>query len=95
MLYLENDYGLMPGLPRLADQRLRDGCRRQGSANSHAGAPAVGARGQTAERTSEFGEVWRKYASQVVDTDAMSCGHFIAEEMPDHVYERFIEFFKA
>jgi len=54
-----------------------------------------GARGQTAERTSEFGEVWRKYASQVVDTDAMSCGHFIAEEMPDHVYERFIEFFKA
>jgi haloacetate dehalogenase len=54
-----------------------------------------GARGQTAERTEEFAEVWHKYASNVVDTDAMQCGHYIPEEMPDHVYERFVEFFKV
>jgi haloacetate dehalogenase len=54
-----------------------------------------GARGQTQERTREFAEVWRKYAREVVDTDAMPCGHYIAEEMPDHVYQRFTEFFRA
>jgi haloacetate dehalogenase len=54
-----------------------------------------GARGQTPERTKEFAEVWHTYASDVVDTDAMPCGHYIAEEMPDHVYSRFVEFFKA
>ena len=54
-----------------------------------------GARGQPPERTREFAEVWRKYASNVVDTDAMPCGHYIQEEMPDHVYARFVEFFKA
>jgi hypothetical protein len=40
-------------------------------------------------------EVWKKYAANLVDTDAMPCGHYIAEEMPDHVYERFVGFFKA
>lgn len=53
-----------------------------------------GARGQPPERTKEFADVWRTYASHVVDTDAMPCGHYIAEEMPDHVYERFVAFFK-
>lgn len=54
-----------------------------------------GARGQPPERTKEFADVWKKYAANVVDTDAMPCGHYIAEEMPDHVYNRFVEFFKA
>src|SRR6266849_4703839 len=54
-----------------------------------------GARGQPPERTREFADVWRKYASNVVDTDAMACGHYIPEEMPDHVHDRFVEFFKA
>jgi hypothetical protein len=31
----------------------------------------------------------------MVDTDAMPCGHYIAGEMPDHVYDRFVAFFKA
>jgi len=31
----------------------------------------------------------------MVDTDAMPCGHYMAEEMPDHVYDRFVGFFKA
>jgi haloacetate dehalogenase len=53
-----------------------------------------GARGQPPERTEEFAAVWRKYAANVVDTDAMPCGHYIAEEMPDHVYDRFAAFFK-
>jgi haloacetate dehalogenase len=52
-----------------------------------------GARGQPPERTREFADVWRKYAANVVDTDAMPCGHYIPEEMPDHVYQRFSEFF--
>jgi haloacetate dehalogenase len=52
-----------------------------------------GARGQTPERTREFEAVWHKYASNVVDTDSMPCGHYIQEEMPDHVYERFTGFF--
>jgi len=54
-----------------------------------------GARGQPSERTKEFAEVWKKYAANVVDTDAMQCGHSIAEEMPDHVYSRFVGFFKV
>ena len=52
-----------------------------------------GARGQPPERTQEFAAVWRKYAANVVDTDAMPCGHYIPEEMPDHVYQRFVDFF--
>jgi len=32
--------------------------------------------------------------AQVVET-ATECGHYIVEEMPDHVYERFVAFFKA
>jgi hypothetical protein len=35
------------------------------------------------------------FAKNVVDTDAMQCGHYIAEEMPDHVYERFVTFFRV
>jgi haloacetate dehalogenase len=54
-----------------------------------------GARGQPPERTGEFAEVWKTYAANLVDTDAMPCGHYIAEEMPDHVYERFVGFFKT
>jgi haloacetate dehalogenase len=52
-----------------------------------------GARGQPPERTAEFAEVWKRYAANLIDTDAMPCGHYIAEEMPDHVYERFVGFF--
>jgi hypothetical protein len=33
-----------------------------------------GARGQPPERTGEFAEVWKKYAANLVDTDAMPCG---------------------
>ena len=54
-----------------------------------------GARGQTPERTREFVEVWRTYAANLVDADAMPCGHYIPEEMPDHVYQRFVDFFAA
>ncbi len=54
-----------------------------------------GARGQPPERTKEFADVWKKYAANVVDTDAVQCGHYMAEEVPDHVYGRFVEFFKV
>ena len=52
-----------------------------------------GARGQPPERTREFAEVWHKYAGQGhrYGRDAVRSLH--SEEMPDHVYERFVEFF--
>ena len=53
-----------------------------------------GARGQPPERTREFAAVWRQYAANVVDSEGLPCGHYIQEEMPDRVYERFIAFFK-
>ena len=40
-------------------------------------------------------DIWRKYASNIVDTDAMPCGHYMQEEMPDQVYAHFIKFFTA
>ncbi len=95
LLHVEDDHRLVPGLPRLADHRLRDRWRRPGSSRSRCPTLVLwGARGQPPERTREFAAVWRKYAGNVVDTDAMPCGHYIPEEMPDHVYERFIAFFK-
>ena len=53
-----------------------------------------GARGHPPERTKEYVDVWRQYASNLVDAEALQCGHYIAEEMPDHIAKRFTEFFK-
>ena len=51
-----------------------------------------GARGP--DRTTDFLDVWRNYALNV-DGEGLPCGHYIQEEVPDRVYERFIEFFRA
>jgi haloacetate dehalogenase len=53
-----------------------------------------GARGQSPERSREFLNVWQKFASNILDAEGLPCGHYIQEDMPDRVYERFIAFFK-
>jgi haloacetate dehalogenase len=54
-----------------------------------------GARGQPPERSREFLDVWRKFASNIEDAEGLPCGHYIQEEMPDRLHERFGEFFRA
>jgi haloacetate dehalogenase len=51
-----------------------------------------GARGP--ERSGEFLDVWRKYAVNV-QGEGLPCGHYMQEEVPDRVYQHFVEFFKA
>ncbi len=48
----------------------------------------VGALLSTAEHQRIRRSVWKRYAANVVGhRRAMQCGHYIAEEMPDHVYK--------
>ena len=54
-----------------------------------------GARGQPLERAKEFLDVWRRYASNIVAHEAIECGHYIQEEVPDKVIQHFRNFFKA
>ena len=39
--------------------------------------------------------VWRKYASNLVDVQPLSTGHYLQEEAPDQCYDHFVKFFKA
>jgi haloacetate dehalogenase len=48
-----------------------------------------GARGP--ERSDDFITVWRKYATNVAG-EGLPCGHYMQEEVPDQVYDRFVEF---
>ena len=52
-----------------------------------------GARGHTAERAKAFINIWQQYASNIVTTDPMECGHYMQEEMPDRIYGHFKSFF--
>ena len=52
-----------------------------------------GARGQPPEREREFADVWSKFATNIVRAEGFNCGHYIAEEMPDQLYDRFVSFF--
>jgi haloacetate dehalogenase len=54
-----------------------------------------GARGQSPERAKEFLDVWRRYASNIVAHEAVECGHYIQEEVPDKVVQHFTNFFKV
>ncbi len=54
-----------------------------------------GARGISPPRSGAFGEVWRHYASNIVDAEPLDCGHYIPEERPDRVVEHFERFFVA
>ena len=52
-----------------------------------------GARGHSPERAREFLNIWRQYASNIVATDPMACGHYMQEEMPERIFEHFSAFF--
>ena len=52
-----------------------------------------GARGHSPERAREFLNIWRQYASNIVATDPMACGHYMQEEMPERIFEYFSAFF--
>jgi haloacetate dehalogenase len=53
-----------------------------------------GARGQPPERAREFLQVWQRYAANIVAHEAIECGHYIQEEVPEKVIAHFISFFK-
>jgi len=53
-----------------------------------------GARGQPPERVREFLPVWRRYATNIVAHEAIECGHYIQEEVPEKVIAHFMSFFK-
>jgi haloacetate dehalogenase len=60
--------------------------------------PAIvlwGARGQSPARSKEFLDVWKKFAKNLEYGEGMSCGHYMAEEIPDMMYDKFTEFFAA
>lgn len=53
-----------------------------------------GARGHPPERAAEFLDIWRGYASNIVAGDPLPCGHYMQEEMPDKIYQHFVDFFR-
>ena len=58
--------------------------------------PAIvlwGARGQSPARSKEFLDVWKKFAKNLEYGEAMDCGHYMAEDMPDVIYDKFTKFF--
>lgn len=52
-----------------------------------------GARGQPPERAQEFQAIWRTFASRIEKAEGFNCGHYIAEEIPDTLLDRFVTFF--
>jgi haloacetate dehalogenase len=60
--------------------------------------PAIvlwGARGQSPARSKEFLDVWKKFATNLEYGDGMDCGHYMAEDIPDIIHEKFTKFFVA
>jgi haloacetate dehalogenase len=59
------------------------------------GMPAIvlwGARGQSPARSKEFLDVWKKFATNLESGEAMDCGHYMAEDIPDIMYDKFTKF---
>ncbi len=54
-----------------------------------------GARGHPPERAKEFLDIWKQYATNIVAFEAMPCGHYMQEEMPEQIHDHFIKFFKG
>jgi haloacetate dehalogenase len=54
-----------------------------------------GARGHSPERANAFLNIWHRYASNIVASDPMHCGHYMQEEMPDQIYAHFTAFFTS
>jgi haloacetate dehalogenase len=41
------------------------------------------------------GEIWQRYASNIVGAKALPCGHYLSEEAPKETTEALREFFAA
>jgi haloacetate dehalogenase len=52
-----------------------------------------GARGP--ERADTFLDIWKGYAANVAGGEGLPCGHYMQEEVPDRVYQHFMDFFTA
>ena len=52
-----------------------------------------GARGHPPERAKEFLDIWQRFASRIEYAEGFNCGHYIAEEIPDTLLARFVDFF--
>ena len=52
-----------------------------------------GARGHSPDRAQKFVDIWRNYASNIQVTDPLDAGHYMQEEMPDRIHDRFTGFF--
>ncbi len=53
-----------------------------------------GARGHSPERAQRFVEIWKQYATNIQITDPLEAGHYMQEEMPERIHDRFLEFFR-
>ena len=47
------------------------------------------------ERAAEFIDIWNRYAARIEAFEAMPCGHYMQEEMPDRILEHFMRFFAS
>jgi haloacetate dehalogenase len=52
-----------------------------------------GARGHPPERAREFIDIWNGYAGRIEAFEALPCGHYMQEEMPDRIFDHFTAFF--
>ena len=52
-----------------------------------------GARGHSPQRAREFLSIWQQYASNITATDAMNCGHYMQEELPEQIFAHYSQFF--
>jgi haloacetate dehalogenase len=46
-------------------------------------------------RQNKPAEVWKAYATDIRDAQAMPCGHYLSEEAPEETYAAMRMFFKA
>jgi haloacetate dehalogenase len=46
-------------------------------------------------RSKEFLDVWKKFAKNLEYGEAMDCGHYMAEDIPDIMNDKFTKFFVA
>jgi haloacetate dehalogenase len=53
-----------------------------------------GARGHPPERAKEFRAIWDRFASNIEHAEGFECGHYIAEEIPETLLDRFQGFFR-
>ena len=92
LLYAQDHHRFVPRLSGHGDQRFRDGHGGQGQENRYAAAFAMG-RTRPVARARQG--VWKRYASTIVAHEAIECGHYIQEEVPDKVIQHFTSFFKV